>query len=140
MKKTKSRKAFTLVELLVAISVATVLIAAVAATLIFVIRTTKRADEAAEMTFKVRTVREYILSEDVVDSITIGDEFIYSEEDSTLYDVTRDNKAVVSDALYMNVMFSKDEDEMFLICEINYKPYSKSDEMEQITFVVKQIG
>ena len=140
MKKIKSRKAFTLVELLVAISVATVLIAAVAATLIFVIRTTKRADEAAEMTFKVRTVREYILSEDVVDSITIGDEFIYSEEDSTLYDVTRDNKAVVSDALYMNVMFSKDEDEMFLICEINYKPYSKSDEMEQITFVVKQIG
>lgn len=140
MKKTKSRKAFTLVELLVAISVATVLIAAVAATLIFVIRTTKRADEAAEMTFKVRTVREYILSEDVVDSITIGDEFIYSEEDRTLYDVTRDNKAVVSDALYMNVMFSKDEDEMFLICEINYKPYSKSDEMEQITFVVKQIG
>ena len=140
MKKTKSRKAFTLVELLVAISVATVLIAAVAATLIFVIRTTKRADEAAEMTFKVRTVREYILSEDVVDSITVGDEFIYSEEDRTLYDVTRDNKAVVSDALYMNVMFSKDEDEMFLICEINYKPYSKSDEMEQITFVVKQIG
>ncbi len=139
MKKShKSRKAFTLAELMVAIAVSAVLLAAIAATLIFVLRTTQTAEDAANMTFKARTVREYILSEDVVDTITVDDEFIYSEEEKTLTDITRD-KVVVSDAQYMNVAFSKDEEEKFILCTIEYKTHRDSENTEKITFVVKQI-
>ena len=138
MKKShKSRKAFTLAELLVAVAVSAILLAAVAATLIFVLRSTDKAEDAANMTYKARTVRDYILSEDVVDEITKDDVFEYSQEERTLKDVERD-KIIVSEALYMKVTFIVDEDN-FLVCTIEYKTNKDSEQNDKLTFVVKKL-
>ena len=132
----KSRKAYTLVELLVAIAIATIVIAATAATLAFVIQSTAKAEESASMNFKARTIRDSILSDGVIDSINTSEEFVYDEEKNEVFDTRRD-KTVVREALYTEVIFAEEDD--FIVCTIKYKPYKKSTEMETISFVVKQI-
>lgn len=131
----KKRKAFTLVELLVTIAVSAIFMVSIGTAFYFAVVLNDNTLENASMSYKVRTVREYILAnkEDKDDSWS----FIYDEEERTLTDVTG-SKVVVKDAAYIGVNFDLNEDN-FLECTITYKLNAKKVNTEDLTFVVRYI-
>ena len=132
----KKRKAFTLVELLVAIAISSVLVLTIGASLFFVLKSSNNAQSSADMNYKARTVREYICSDTVKPDITTAYEFVYDAEKQTLRDVEKD-KDVVTGALFMKVTFTQKEDG-FIWCEIEYKENESKDTNDKLNFAVKK--
>ena len=58
----KKKKAFTLVELIVAMAVTLILFASIGLAFYFVVASNNNALESSAMNIKVRTVREYVLA------------------------------------------------------------------------------
>ena len=132
----KKRKAFTLVELLVAIAISSVLVLTIGASLFFVLRSSNNVQSSADMNYKARTVRDYICSDTVKPDITTAYEFSYDAERQALKDVAKD-KEVVSGALFMKVTFTQKEDG-FIWCEIEYKENEGKDKNDKLNFAVKK--
>ena len=132
----KKRKAFTLVELLVALAISSVLVLTIGASLYFVLKSSNNVQDSADMNYKARTVREYICSDTICPDITTTYEFAYDAERKALKDVEK-NRDVVTGALFMKVTFTVNEDG-FIVCEIEYKENESKETNEKLTFVVKK--
>jgi len=132
----RKRKAFTLVELLVAMAISSVLIATVAVSLFFVLKTSNNVQDSADMNYKARTVRDYILSDTILPNITTTYEFSYDNNAKALKDVAK-NKVVVSGALFMKVTFTENGDG-FIVCDIEYKANESKETSDMLSFVVKK--
>ena len=130
------KKAFTLVELMVAMAVTIVLFAAVAVAYYFITASNKVALESSAMNVKVRTVREYVLSDDIKGGINENYSIVYNEDTKTLVD-EETGREIVSDSAYINVSFSKNEED-FIVCEIEYKETTNRKDLETLTFIVKK--
>lgn len=132
----RKRKAFTLVELLVAIAISSVLIATVAVSLFFVLKTSNNVQDSADMNYKARTVRDYILSDAIRPDITTSYDFSYDANTQALKDVAK-NKVVVSGALFMKVTFTENGDG-FIVCDIEFKANESKETNDMLSFVVKK--
>ena len=130
----RKRKAFTLIEVLVTTAIAAVLTVAVGTAFYFVVVLNENTLENSSMTYKARTVREYILN------IAEDHVFEYDEEDRILYDST-DSKVVISDSSYIAVDFTLDTTSdvahEILNCTITYKLNDRKTTTETLDFVVK---
>lgn len=133
----KKRRAFTLVELLVAIAISSVLVLTIGASLFFVLKSSNNVQNSADMNYKARTVRDYICSDTIRPDITTAYEFSYDAEKQSLKDVVK-NKEIVSGALFMKVTFSQKEDG-FIWCEIEYKENESKETNDKLNFAVRKV-
>ncbi len=133
----KKRKAFTLVELLVAIAISSVLVLTIGASLFFVLKSSNNVQNSADMNYKARTVRDYICSDTIRPDITTAYEFSYDAEKQSLKDVVK-NKEIVSGALFMKVTFTQKEDG-FIWCEIEYKENESKETNDKLNFAVRKV-
>ena len=128
----KKKKAFTLVELIVAMAVTLILFASIGLAFYFVVASNNNALESSAMNIKVRTVREYVLANK--EDIDVNYELQYNEETKALTDV-QTGKEIISDSEYIKVTFL--EENSALVCNIEYKETTTRKDLERLSFVVK---
>ena len=128
----KKKKAFTLVELIVAMAVTLILFASIGLAFYFVVASNNNALESSAMNIKVRTVREYVLANK--EDIDVNYELQYNEETKALTDV-HTGKEIISDSEYIKVTFL--EENSALVCNIEYKETTTRKDLEKLSFVVK---
>ncbi len=128
----KKKKAFTLVELIVAMAVTLILFASIGLAFYFVVASNNNALESSAMNIKVRTVREYVLANK--EDIDVNYELQYNEETKALTDV-QTGKEIISDSEYIKVTFL--EENSALVCHIEYKEPTTRKDLEKLSFVVK---
>jgi len=120
----KKRHGFTLVELLVAIAISTILIALVATTAIFLTNVNNATSSTATSTFCLRKVKDYIIEND----IRSRDNLSYQN-----YAFKNGNTIIYEDLPFDNLNFVFESDEDVNYCTIYY---SIDDASYNIKFVV----
>lgn len=122
----KARKSFTLVEILVTITCATIILAALVSSVVFINRMNKSAMTSSSTSYKIAAIEDFIRknANDLDDNSS--DKFIYDENAKTiLYD----------DGVDTTILFDK----MDLI-DIRFAKETRTDGVKEVSYIVVYIS
>ena len=130
----KNKKGYTLVELIVAIAIASILFVAIGAGTIFLIRLQNSSLENSATTLKIISLKDYIIKNEV-----ISNDFVIDNNEHTL---SRNDELLLSDVYIVSIEFetidvNSDESNDFYKCTITY--YDQDIE-KALPFVVKAVN
>ena len=119
MKPTKQKQSgMTLVELLVAMLCATLAISMIVTTLIFVTSTTGDLIEEGSESYRVQTIKTYILSQKHTTNPEA--EYVVSDAENTL---SHNGTVIARDTEILNIQFSDDENFIYCILVFPHESY-----------------
>ena len=123
----KARKSFTLVEILVTITCATIIMAALVSSIVFISRMNKSAMTSSSTSFKIAYIEDFIRQNaDSLDENS-SSKFVYDENAKTLSYVTETEEKVLFDKMdKIDIRFTKEtrtdgiNEFYYIVVYINY--------------------
>ncbi len=127
--KKKTKKGFTLVELLVAIFCASIFLTTLITALIFVQKVNKNLVSKSSDLYKIRNVKDYIL-----DNYSDGDTILIEGDDVIYYIYeSQESKTIASNTKIKNISIELDENN-YKVCKIEYS----NNKNKEFKFIIKK--
>ena len=138
----KARKSFTLVEILVTLTCATIILAALVSSVVFISRMNKSAMTSSSTSYKIAHIEDFIrLNASDLDENS-ADKFIYDENQKTIsYDNGVEETVLFDRMDKIDIRFTKESrsdgvnDVDFIVVYINYL---EEDSNKQFSFLLKK--
>ena len=138
----KTRKSFTLVEILVTITCATIVLAALVSSIVFVNRMNKTALSSSSTSFKIASIEDFIRSKSNELDENSDDRFIYKDNEKSLYyDDGVEEKLLFDKMDTINVQFvreTKTDNESSIDYVVVYLNYIEKNANKVFSFVLKK--
>lgn len=140
----KTKKSFTLVEILVTITCATIVLAALVSSVVFVGKMNKNAINESSTSYKIAHIEDFIRNKSNELDENSSDRFVYdSNEDKLYYNDGVESTLIFDKMEYISIEFLKETKSDGLNSHdylVVYIKYNENDIRKVISFTLKRIA